>query len=332
MTVKTKGEQRIVILGAAGFIGYHLAKFLNETRGLEILLIDNFIRGENDFEFKKLIKSDGVVFKELDLTQESSFIDLFTSNDIVINCAALNGTQNFYEKPVQVIRNSAISAVYAAEFCAKANVKKYVYFASSESYAGGVTMGYTQVPTVENVPLVIQDVCNPRWSYAASKTLGEVAVIANHHQNNLQFVILRIHNVYGPRMGLKHVIPDLIHKFNSNNMQVHGVTETRAFFYVDDLNRILYELITGNKIPSNSIYNVGSTKEISVLELSKLLLKEMNLDLEIEPIDSFVGSVPRRCPDTSLIRSFYEYTETDLVIGLQKTLSWYNKTSGKSFK
>ena len=332
MTVKTKDEQRIVILGAAGFIGYHLARFLNKTCELEILLIDNFIRGENDFEFKELIKSEKIAFKELDLTQENSFIDLFKSNDIVINCAALNGTQNFYEKPVQVIRNSAISAAYAAEFCAKANVKKYIYFASSESYAGGVTMGYTQVPTAENVPLVIQDVCNPRWSYAASKTLGEVAVIANHHQYNLQFVILRIHNVYGPRMGLKHVIPDLIHKFNSNNMQVHGVTETRAFFYVDDLSRILYEFIANEKIPSNSIYNVGSTREISVLELSKLLLKEMKLDLEIEPVDSFAGSVPRRCPDTSLLRSYYEYTETDLVVGLQETLSWYNKITGKSFK
>lgn len=332
MTAKTKDEQRIVILGAAGFIGYHLAKFLNKASELEILLIDNFIRGENDVEFKELIKLEKIVFKELDLTQENSYIDLFTSNDIVINCAALNGTQNFYEKPVQVIRNSAISAAYAAEFCAKANVKKYIYFASSESYAGGVTMGYTQVPTAENVPLVIQDVCNPRWSYAASKTLGEVAVIANHHQYNLQFVILRIHNVYGPRMGLKHVIPDLIHKFNSNNMQVHGVTETRAFFYVDDLNRILYEFIANEKIPSNSIYNVGSNREISVLELSKLLLKEMKLDLEIEPVDSFVGSVPRRCPDTSLLRSYYEYTETDLVVGLQETLSWYNRITGKSFK
>ena len=332
MTVKTKDEQRIVILGAAGFIGYHLARFLNKTCELEILLIDNFIRGENDFEFKELIKSEKIAFKELDLTQENSFIDLFKSNDIVVNCAALNGTQNFYEKPVQVIRNSAISAAYAAEFCAKANVKKYIYFASSESYAGGVTMGYTQVPTAENVPLVIQDVCNPRWSYAASKTLGEVAVIANHHQYNLQFVILRIHNVYGPRMGLKHVIPDLIHKFNSNNMQVHGVTETRAFFYVDDLSRILYEFIANEKIPSNSIYNVGSTREISVLELSKLLLKEMKLDLEIEPVDSFAGSVPRRCPDTSLLRSYYQYTETDLVVGLQETLSWYNKITGKSFK
>ena len=329
--MKTKDNRRIVILGAAGFIGYHLAKFLNETCELEVLLIDNFVRGENDAEFKKLIKSKKIVFKELDLTQENSFIDLFTSNDIVINCAALNGTQNFYEKPVQVIRNSAISAAYAAEFCAKVNVKKYIYFASSESYAGGVTLGYTKVPTSENVPLVIQDVYNPRWSYAASKTLGEVAVIANHHQYDLQFVILRIHNVYGPRMGLQHVIPDLIHKFNLGNMQVHGVDETRAFFYVNDLNRILYELVFNEKIPSNLIYNVGSTQEISVLELSKLLLKEMNLNLEIEPVDSFVGSVPRRCPDTSLLRSYYKYTETDLIVGLQETLSWYKKITGKSF-
>jgi nucleoside-diphosphate-sugar epimerase len=191
-------------------------------------------------------------------------------------------------------------------------------------------MGYTQVPTAENVPLVIQDVYNPRWSYAASKTLGEVAVIANHHQYNLQFIILRIHNIYGPRMGLKHVIPDLIHKFNLGNMQVHGVNETRAFFYVNDLNRILYEFIFNEKIPSNLIYNVGSTQEISVLELSKLLLKEMNLDLEIDPIDSFVGSVQRRCPDTSLLRSYCKYTETDLIVGLKETLAWYKKITGES--
>jgi len=328
--VKTKDSRRIVILGAAGFIGFHLAKFLNETCELEILLIDNFIRGENDVEFKELIESETIVFKELDLTQENTFNDLFTSNDVVINCAALNGTQNFYEKPVQVIRNSAISAAYAAEFCAKAKVKKYIYFASSESYAGGVTMGYTQVPTTENVPLVIQDVYNPRWSYAASKTLGEVAVIANHNQYDLQFVILRIHNIYGPRMGLQHVIPDLIHKFNSGNMQVHGVDETRAFFYVNDLNRILFEFIFNEKIPSNLIYNVGSTQEISVLELSKLLLKEMQLDREIEPIKSFVGSVSRRCPDTSLLRTYYEYTETDLIVGLRETLSWHKKITRKS--
>ena len=114
-------------------------------------------------------------------------------------------------------------------------------------------------------------------------------------------------------------------------MQVHGVNETRAFFYVNDLNRILFEFIFNEKIPSNLIYNVGSTQEISVLELSKLLLKEMNLVGEIESIESFVGSVPRRCPDTSLLRSYYKYTETDLIVGLQETLSWYKEITGKSF-
>ena len=131
-------------------------------------------------------------------------------------------------------------------------------------------------------------------------------------------------------MGLKHVIPDLIHKFNSGNMQVHGVNETRAFFYVNDLNRILYKFIFSEKIPSNLIYNIGSTQEISVLELSKLLLNEMNLDGEIEPIESFVGSVPRRCPDTSLLRTYYKYTETDLIVGLRETLLWHKKITRKS--
>ena len=321
--MNNKNKQRIVILGAAGFIGYHLARYFHENCDLNIVLIDNFVRGANDADFKELINFKRIEFKELDLTQENTFIDLFTINDIVINCAAMNGTQNFYEKPVQVIRNSAISAVYAAEYCSKAKVKKYLYFASSESYAGGVTMGYTSVPTTENVPLLVQDVYNPRWSYAASKTLGEVATIANHHQYNLQFVILRIHNIYGPRMGLKHVIPDLIHKFSSGNMQVHGVHESRAFFYINDLNKILYEFVFNEKIISNLVYNVGSTNEINVLDLAKIIREELNIDLEIEPLDAFNGSVPRRCPDTSLLRSQMNYTETDFMVGLRATLSWY---------
>ena len=327
MPMNDKEKQRIVILGAAGFIGYHLAKFFHENCNLSILLVDNFARGVNDVDFKELISYNRIEFKQLDLTQEKSFVDLFTINDIVINCAAMNGTQNFYEKPVQVIRSSAISAVYAAEYCSKVKVKKYLYFASSESYAGGVTMGYTPVPTTENVPLLIQDVYNPRWSYAASKTLGEVATIANHHQYNLQFIILRIHNIYGPRMGLKHVIPDLIYKFSSGNMQVHGVSETRAFFYINDLNKILYEFVFNENITGNLVYNVGSTNEITVLELADIIRKEMNLDSEIEPLDAFLGSVPRRCPDTSLLRSQINYTETDLIVGLRETLAWYKKNT-----
>ena len=323
--INLNDKRRIVILGAAGFIGFHLAKFLHEKCDLEILLIDNFVRGENDIEFKALLESKRVEFRPMDLSIDKTFHDLFTPMDVVLNCAAFNGTQNFYEKPVDVIRHSAISAALAAEYCAKAQVNKYIYFASSESYAGGVTLGYTAVPTVEDVPLIIPDVNNLRWSYAASKTLGEVATIANHHQYKMQYVILRIHNIYGPRMGFKHVIPDLIHKFSMGNMEVHGVNETRAFYYISDLNQILFEFIFNEKMMNNRIYNVGSTKEISILKLSELILQEMNLDSAIKPVSSFAGSVPRRCPDTSFLRSQIEYTETELSKGIRDTLAWYKR-------
>jgi len=316
-------KQRIVILGAAGFIGFHLAKYLHQHCKSELLLIDNLSRGKLDKSFEELSNLDRVKFIKLDLSLEASYIDLFLENDIVINCAAFNGTQNFYSKPVQVIRNSGITAALAAEFCAKAKVKNYLYFASPESYAGGVDLGFTSVPTVEKVPLVIEDVINPRWSYAASKTFGEVATIANHHQFSLNFIILRIHNVYGPRMGFQHVIPDLIEKFKNGNSEVHGVDESRAFFYVEDLSQIVFNLIFSKGIKSNCIYNVGSSKEVKVEYLAQMILKEMGLSLSIKPMPSFAGSVSRRCPDTSLLRAQVGYQETDLKQGLKSTISWY---------
>ncbi len=224
---------------------------------------------------------------------------------------------------MHVIHNSALSSIFAAEYSAAANVVSYIYFASSESYAGGVSLGLLEVPTAENVPLVIEDVNNPRWSYAASKSIGEVSTIANHVQFGLQYYILRIHNIYGPRMGFNHVVPDLIRKFSLGNFQVNGVHETRAFLFIKDLNRILYEVIFTEKLKKNAIYNVGSNNEITIFNLAKLILKEMNIESKIEPIQSFKGSVPKRCPDTSLIRSQISYPDTPLSVGIRETLAWY---------
>ena len=63
--------------------------------------------------------------------------------------------------------------------------------------------------------------------------------------------------------------------------------------------------------------------EINILDLAKIIREELNIDLEIEPLDAFNGSVTRRCPDTSLLRSQMNYTETDFMFGLRATLSWY---------
>jgi len=313
---------RVVILGAAGFIGYHLAKSLAVEAKVDLLLVDNFIRGANDEDFLKLSGLQNVNFAELDLSKESSFENLFNKSDLVINCAALNGTQNFYQVPLDVMLNTGISAFFAARYAALAQVHKYIYLGSSESYAGGVNLGFVGVPTSESVPLVTENVENIRWSYSLGKTFGEIACYSANSQLGLNFQILRIHNIYGPRMGNKHVIPDLIEKFRLGNMEVPGHGESRAFMYIDDLVGVVRFLIA-NENNDIKLMNVGSQTETLIKILAEKIAKFLDMEKPIKPLESWPGSVKRRLPDTSLLRSMYAFDETSLDEGLDKTISWY---------
>ena len=320
-------QTRVVILGAAGFIGFHIASYLLKNDKHNLLLIDNFTNGKLDTAFEELISDVRIDFRNLDLSLQSSYENLFYKNDIVFNCAALNGTQNFYSKPVDVIRNSAITAILAAEYSSISNVQKYVYFGSSESYAGGLDLEIIDLPTKENVPLIVPDIGNVRWSYGASKTLGEIATISNHEQHKLNFLIVRLHNIYGPRMGIKHVIPDLIQRFLTMDGGVYGLEETRSFMFVDDFIKVLMALTFESGINQNCVYNIGSQNEILIKDLAIKIRDTLKLDLEIYSLGNFSGSVKRRCPDTSKLRSQIRFNETSLDIGISETIKWYLSSS-----
>jgi len=178
-------NQRIIVLGAAGFIGFHLSLELSKIKGVSLVIVDNHARGSNDIAYKNLSEMENVRAIDLDLSIESSYENLFQRGDYVVNCAALNGTQNFYDFPVQVIRNSAITSILAAEYGSKIGINKYIYLGTPESYASGLELGIVTIPTPENVPLIIDSPLNLRWSYAASKTIGEVASMANLEQFGL---------------------------------------------------------------------------------------------------------------------------------------------------
>jgi nucleoside-diphosphate-sugar epimerase len=320
-------NQRIVVLGAAGFIGFHLSVELSKIKGVSLVIVDNYVRGLEDPAYKSLSVIENVQALNLDLSIESSYENLFQKGDYVINCAALNGTQNFYNFPVQVIRNSAITSILAAEYASKIGVDKYIYFGTPESYASGVDLGIITIPTPENVPLIIESPLNLRWSYAASKTIGEVASIANLEQFGLNSIILRVHNIYGPRMGKNHVIPDLVEKFLNGNFEVHGINETRAFMYIDDLIPILIKLIFETIELKNRIFHIGSSKEILIADLADLIMKELKIEGRVIPVKNFAGSVSRRLPDTSLISEYFSYKETELQSGIQKYIAWYKENT-----
>lgn len=321
MTVEIH-KRRVVILGAAGFIGFHLAKRMVES-GYNVIGIDNFIRGKSDEMQSQLSQLENYSFRNLNLSVESEYRKLFQQGDLVYNCVALNGTQNFYSNPISVIENSAIPAIYAAKYTALAKVSRYTYFGSSESYAGGLSLGLVPIPTPENIPLTISDVSEVRWSYAASKTMGEVAAYAAKKEHGLTIQILRIHNIYGPRMGDKHVIPDLIEKFRVNDFSVHGVNETRSFLYIQDLIDILLSLSVMESVPE--VLNIGSMSEMKIGDLANLIARIMRVSDEIVPVLGFSGSVIRRCPDTSLLKSIVDFAETPIETGLSKTIEWYKR-------
>jgi nucleoside-diphosphate-sugar epimerase len=315
---------RKVIIGAAGFIGFHLAKSFLDDGESEVILIDSFVNSKPDKYFDQLTRMARCKFFNVDAKNVDIVGSLIRKKDIVFNLAAINGTKQFYDIPHTVLSETSIPSILIPEICAKNKVDLYVYFGSSESYAGGVTLGITKIPTNESVPLVISDVNNPRWSYAAAKTIGEIATISANLQFGLQYQILRIHNFYGPRMGTNHVIPDLIVKFSAKNFRVSGCDQSRTFLYVNDGINYIKSLYK-NYEAYNQIINIGSQYEIKINKLAEMIMKEIGKPGTIECEESPTGSVSRRVPDLTKLNNYIKLSETTLCSGISTTVSWYKE-------
>ena len=171
--------KKILITGGAGFIGYHLSNQLLLTRENQLVLVDNLQRGKMDEDFSRLVKNDRVKFINADLTNLEFYKTLAGDFDQVYHLVAINGTKIFYQVPQEVLRIDILALIYLLEWIRSLKKKPKLCFTSSnEAYAGALSaFGQLPIPTPENVPLVVGDTYNPRWSYAASKLIGELFVI-----------------------------------------------------------------------------------------------------------------------------------------------------------
>ena len=315
---------RKVIIGAAGFIGFHLAKSFLDDGDSDVILIDNFVNSKQDECFNQLTKLTRCTFFNIDAKNVDEVGRLIRKEDIVFNLAAINGTKQFYDIPHTVLSETSIPSILIPEICAKNKVGLYVYFGSSESYAGGVSLGITKIPTKESVPLVVSDVNNPRWSYAVAKTVGEIATISANLQYGLSYQILRIHNFYGPRMGTNHVIPDLIEKFSAQNYRVSGCDQSRTFLYIDDGIKYIKSLSKNHK-SHNQVINIGSQYEIKIRDLAEMIMGEFNVHGVIQCEASPEGSVDRRVPDLTKLHTYVKLSEATLGSGITTTVNWYKE-------
>lgn len=315
--------KKILVTGGAGAIGFHLCKALAE-RGDYIFLVDNYCRSSRDQELLDLIQRANVEEIQMDLCSVEGYSNLPQEVDYIYHFAAMNGTQNFYERPFDVLRNCTMPTINLLNYYAKSkSLKRFVYAGSSEAYASTVSLFDWEVPTKETVPLSIADPTNVRWSYGGSKLHGELATVAASHQHKIPFTIVRFHNVFGPRMGDKHVISDFLERAKRGVFELYGYKETRSFIYVEDAVNATIQCAEADAV-LNQVINLGGPREISMLDLGKIMMELLNKTEEITCFPSPSGCVHRRSPDLSLLRDLINFqSRISLEEGLKRTIAYY---------
>jgi nucleoside-diphosphate-sugar epimerase len=319
-------NKKILITGCAGFIGYHLTKYLLNFTNSKITGIDNFSRGSNDGMFKKLINNSHFTFFEFDLAIQSNYIDLEKEYDIIFNLATINGTQNFYHVPFDVLVSAALPTLNLINHFRETSLSLFVQAGTPESYAPTILKYGGPLPTPENVDLVFPGDFSARYSYGVSKSFADWALFSANKQFSFPFITLRYHNVFGPRMGDKHFVPDMINKIRSGNprIDVLGANETRSFLYIDDaiILTALTTIYTMTKNNRNKIFNIGSAEEMKISSATNIIMNEMKSDKNILKSKSFTDSVHRRIPDIRLQNKVTKYRPYyNFQLGIQKMIS-----------
>jgi len=198
------------------------------------------------------------------------------------------------------------------------NKPLFMYTGTPESYAGATDFFNYKLPTDEACPLVVPDVKNIRWSYANSKALGEQAVIAS----GLPYQIIVPNNIYGPRQK-NHFVDEFIARAKTGDIALYGWENTRSWLYVEDFTEAVEGLIN-SKSAVNEKINIGSNDEVAVIDLAEIIIKNMGIDQPIEKHDAPEGSVARRMPDITKIKSLTQWEPTtSLEEGLKTTVEWY---------
>ena len=315
---------KALITGGAGFIGNHLARHLLE-RGYRVDIADSFLRGAHDAEIAALAASEEVRLLHVDLLQANALDDADSDYDCIFHFAAIVGVAHVLERPQAVLRDNVAMLTHALDFARnQTRLQRFVFPSTSEVYAGTLEHFGLELPTPESTPLALPDLARPRTSYMLSKIYGEA--LCQHA--GLPFTILRPHNVYGPRMGLSHVVPELLeraHKARENDvLEVFSIDHRRTFCYVDDAVAMFAQAAEAAECEGETL-NLGTEgPEITIGELAAIVVDVVGNPLHIVPGPETQGSAPRRCPDMSrTIRLTGYRPHVALRDGVERTYAWY---------
>lgn len=318
--------RRLLVTGGAGFIGLHLADALSAGGTDEVWLVDDFTRGRRDADLLALAARPNVRLVEGDLTDPGTLPALGGGFHETYHLAALLGVRRVLERPYDVLRVNALLTLNVLDWARQGGTARLLFSSTSEAYAWTQHVMPLPVPTPEAVPLTLTDLANPRTAYAGSKVHGELLVTQGCRSAGLPFVIVRYHNVYGPRMGSEHVVPELYRRAatGENPLTVYSPEHRRAFCYVSDAVEATIRAMRTAQADGATL-NVGNDRgEVTIAELARRLLAVAGIDAELRPAAAVNDPVVRRCPDLTRARALLDYEPVvGLDEGLARTIAWY---------
>lgn len=317
-------SRKAMVTGGSGFIGAFLTRKLVEL-GWQVVVVDNMTRG---IPRRLDPVVDNIDLQTVDVRDADALTFVAKGCDVVFHLAAINGTENFYQRPEQVLDVGIRGALAVVQACRTAGVPDLVVASSAEVYQTPPT-----VPTDETVALMLPDSLNPRYSYGGSKIASEL-IAFNYAQEHFQKVqVFRPHNVYGPDMGYKHVVPqfalralDLASSHTSGPVPfpIQGSgEETRAFCYVEDAVDGIVRMY--EKGSHRNIYHIGNDDMVSIAALAAQIGECLGQQFELAPGTAPSGETPRRCPDISKMAALGYAPSVSLASGLSKTIKWYKE-------
>lgn len=312
---------KIIVTGAAGFIGFHLSKRLSEE-GYEVKGIDNLnsyydVKLKND-RVNILNQFGNFSFTKLDIAEKTDLEKYFEKEkaEYVVNLAAQPGVRYSIINPDVSIRNNIIAFFNLLECCKNYSVKKIIYASSSSVYGNN-----------SKTPSSIDDnVDNPVSLYAATKKSNELMAFTYQHLYKFSAIGLRFFTVYG-----SYGRPDMAYyKFSENimtgkpiNVYNNGDME-RDFTYIDDVIESIFRLVKKEIINEYRIFNIGGEHPVNLLYFIELLEKQLGREAikvfkEMQP-----GDVKKTFADSSELAKYINYKpDTPIEAGLEKFIKWF---------
>jgi nucleoside-diphosphate-sugar epimerase len=319
-------SKKVLITGGAGFIGLNLVnRMLDE--GYKVDIVDNFSRAVYDFEFERTLSRKQVSFFKIDLLDEKFIKDFDVDYDVIFHLAAIIGVTHVLEKPYDVLFNNINMLNNMIDLARRQiNLSRFFFASTSEVYAGTLKHFDLPIPTPESTALAVTDLSHPRTSYMLSKIYGEALC----HQSGIPFTLFRPHNVYGPRMGMSHVIPEQLSKAhnakNGDNIDVFSIEHTRCFCYIDDAIEMLWRMVETHSCSGKTL-NLGTQNpEVTMKKVAETCFLVVDKELNINAMPNSPGSPSRRGPDMSKTIELIDFeSKVSLVNGVKHTYKWYKK-------